>query len=49
MRYYFYEIKDFVKCQSANALAAMLKTRFRLYTQAYHVQQQLTNLRMSAG
>ena len=48
MRYYFYEIKDFVPCSSANALAAMLKTRFRPYTHVYHVQQQLTNLLMSA-
>ena len=49
MRYYFYEIKDFVPCQTASALAALLKSRFRPYTHAYHVQQQLTNLRMSAG
>ena len=49
MRYYFVEIKDFVPCSSANALAVMLKALFRPYTQAYHVQQRLTNLRMSAG
>ena len=49
MRYYFYESKDFVPCSSANALAAMLKTRFRQYTHAYYIQQQLSSLRISAG